>query len=168
MLGKDVLWTKNGTTISSYDGQVWLFEVDTHDEGEYTCSRGSQVLNYLLVVQGSYSLQFFVNSLMSLLYLISAAPPSIVNSSTVVFVEEGGTASLYCVTQGRPHPQMKWYYGNIEIGRSSASYSPLHNGTLLVYEANTELEGAYTCEAENIVGKTQVTMLLLIHKSVQV
>ena len=51
--GTGVTWTKNGNPVSSYEGQVWLFEVSTSDEGEYSCSNGSQLVNYLLVVRGT-------------------------------------------------------------------------------------------------------------------
>jgi hypothetical protein len=50
--GKDVEWTKNGESITSYDGEVWLFDVDSSDEGEYSCSLNSLTTNYLLLVQG--------------------------------------------------------------------------------------------------------------------
>ena len=50
--GKDVEWTKNGESITSYDGEVWLFDVDSSDEGEYSCTLNSQTNNHLLLIQG--------------------------------------------------------------------------------------------------------------------
>ena len=50
---KGAWWRKDGALISSYDGQVWLFEVGVPDEGEYTCSADSQIFNYLLIIQGT-------------------------------------------------------------------------------------------------------------------
>ena len=50
--GEDVQWSKDGKSINSYDGEVWLFDVDSSDEGEYLCSLASQVNNYLLLIQG--------------------------------------------------------------------------------------------------------------------
>ena len=52
LTGGEVQWSKDGTNVSSYNGQVWLFKVSVSDEGEYTCSNGHQTLNYLLLVQG--------------------------------------------------------------------------------------------------------------------
>lgn len=54
--GKNVEWSKDGNSITSYDGEVWLFDVDISDEGEYSCSLGSQTHNYLLVVEGMYTI----------------------------------------------------------------------------------------------------------------
>lgn len=54
LAGKDVEWTKDGKSITSYDGEVWLFDVNSSDEGEYSCSLNSHTNNYLLQVQGTY------------------------------------------------------------------------------------------------------------------
>lgn len=54
LTGKEVQWTKDGTNISSFNEQVWLFKVSVSDEGEYMCSDGNQTLNYLLLVQGTH------------------------------------------------------------------------------------------------------------------
>ena len=47
------MWSKDGSVVSSYEGQVWLFQVAVSDEGEYSCARGQQMLSYLLQVQGT-------------------------------------------------------------------------------------------------------------------
>ena len=91
--------------------------------------------------------------------------PSIVSSSTVVFASEGGSAALHCVAQGRPHPQTHWYHGNVSLATPSVHYGPLHNGTLLVYQATSEMGGAYTCEAQNSAGKAMALMRLVILKN---
>ena len=54
--GKNVEWTKDGKSITSYDGEVWLFSVDSSDEGEYTCSLNLQINSYLLLIQGIFTL----------------------------------------------------------------------------------------------------------------
>lgn len=55
LTGSDVEWRKNGEAISSYNGQVWLFEVTASDQGEYLCSLDTQLVNYLLLVHGTTS-----------------------------------------------------------------------------------------------------------------
>ena len=179
---KGAWWRKNGAPISSYDGQVWLFEVGVQDEGEYTCSANSQIFNYLLIIQGRtdhvisieghvISLAGHVIFLISEMYndrstssFLSLAPPTITTSSTLVYGKEGDTVALDCVAKGRPHPLVHWYHGNagIYIADPTLTYSPLNNGTLLIYDVSPSVGGAYTCEAENAAGKTQVAMLLIV------
>ena len=93
--------------------------------------------------------------------------PSIISSltSTVVFTNEGGSAALHCVVQGRPHPQIHWYHGNTSIATPNVHYGPLHNGTLLIYQATSEMTGAYTCEVENSAGKAKAPMRLVIRNN---
>ena len=57
--GKNVEWTKDGKSITAYDGEVWLFDVDHSHEGEYSCSLKSQINNYLLLIQGTLSCRNF-------------------------------------------------------------------------------------------------------------
>ena len=83
----------------------------------------------------------------------------------MVFANEGGSAALHCVAQGRPHPQTHWYHDNVLLSTPSVHYGPLHNGTLLVYEATSEMGGAYTCEAENSAGTAKAFMRLIILKN---
>ena len=52
--GTNITWDKDGKSITSYDGEVWLFNVDISDQGEYSCSQGDQVSNYLLLVHGKH------------------------------------------------------------------------------------------------------------------
>lgn len=93
---------------------------------------------------------------------LSIAPPTITNSSTVVFASEGETVSLSCEARGKPHPQIHWCYGSYRITGPTLNYSPQRNGTLVIYEVSAALGGAYSCEAENAAGKEQATMLLVI------
>ena len=94
-------------------------------------------------------------------FLLTASP-TITNPSTAVFTSKGATVSLHCVAKGRPHPQIYWYHGNTKISMPTLHYGPLHNGTLVIYEASSELGGAYACEVENAAGKADATMLLVV------
>lgn len=97
--------------------------------------------------------------------LLFTASPTITNSSTAVFANEGATVSLHCVAKGRPHPQIYWYHGSTKISMPTLHYGPLHNGTLVIYEASSGVGGAYTCEVENAAGKAEATMLLVVTKN---
>ena len=53
--GDEVQWMKDNKVMSSYNGGVWLRDVNHTHQGEYTCSYKNQMFNYYLTVQGMAS-----------------------------------------------------------------------------------------------------------------
>ena len=89
-----------------------------------------------------------------------AEPPVITPTFGVVEGPPRSTVALHCVVTGRPGPSILWLRNGTEIHRDG-HYSPLHNGTLLVYNVRKgKDEGEYVCRAMNGAGVAEITIIV--------
>ena len=81
--------------------------------------------------------------------------------SSPVSVKAGSFVSLECVAEGKPTPDVQWEtqlksHSSLQLGERGRGVSKL-----VIETVGPEDEGSYTCQAQNIVGKTQETVQLI-------
>ena len=81
--------------------------------------------------------------------------------SSPVSVKAGSFVSLECVAEGKPTPDVQWEtqlksHSSLQLGERGRGVSKL-----VIETVGLEDEGNYTCQAQNIVGKTQETVQLI-------
>ncbi|MEE6485347.1 hypothetical protein FKM82_014250, partial [Ascaphus truei] len=119
-------------TKSQYS--IEIQNVDTYDEGPYTCS-----------------VQTDNHPKTSRVHLIVQVPPRIVEISSNIAVNEGNNVSLVCIATGKPDPVINWRY-----------LSPRAHGFMSEYEyleitgITREQSGQYECSAGNEVSPGDV------------
>ena len=91
----------------------------------------------------------------------SLSAPHLIEAPVGVTVNEGQTAVLKCTVDGHPPPKVTWSkinsllpFGRHIIGPSTA---------LLIKNAKSEDTGVYTCSAQNLLGRTNVSAPLKVH-----
>ena len=88
----------------------------------------------------------------------SISAPSLVSAPVSLTVNETETAMFVCDAKGNPAPKVTWTKGNssLPVGRHQVESS----GSLVLKNVVSADEGAYVCEAENILGSVKVTARL--------
>ena len=81
--------------------------------------------------------------------------------SSPVSVKAGSSVSVECVAEGKPTPDVQWEtqlksHSSLQLGERGRGVSKL-----VIETVGPEDEGNYTCQAQNIVGKTQETVQLI-------
>lgn len=86
------------------------------------------------------------------------------HSSSVMTVREKQNVTLPCKATGFPQPTIRWYRN----GRVIEEKQRVKAGYLEIKEIQFEDRGIYTCTAENLLGRDQLSINLIVqgmHKS---
>lgn len=81
--------------------------------------------------------------------------------SSPVSVKAGSSVSLECAAEGKPTPDVQWEtqlnsHSSLQLGERGRGVSKL-----VIETVGPGDEGNYTCQAQNIVGKTQATVQVI-------
>ncbi|XP_058494160.1 hemicentin-1 isoform X1 [Solea solea] len=148
-----VTWHKDGQQLSESvrervlsSGSLQITFLQPSDTGRYTCTAANAA--------GTVSLG------MSLTVQI---PPSIRGEDQEVEVVENTQAQLLCVAEGVPQPSLSWEKDGHSLSESTAEYTILPSGELVIDIAQPYDAGSYTCVATNAVGRDSRTFVLSVH-----
>ncbi|XP_009874122.1 PREDICTED: hemicentin-1-like, partial [Apaloderma vittatum] len=79
--------------------------------------------------------------------------PTLTVVRSEILVALGDTTVMECKTTGIPHPQVKWFKGDLELRASSFLIIDTHRGLLKIQETQDVDAGDYTCVATNDAGR---------------
>lgn len=150
-----VSWLKDGqlieinSNIIRIKDDLSILSVKLSDSGQYTC-RGQNS-------ESSHS--------DSTILEVGVPPNTIENhiDNTISAVNLGDDVEFHCAVNGLPVPSIIWNRdGNMSFLESKRFQISNDSVVLKIIETSLEDEGLYTCEAENIFGKTTLEFLLKI------
>uniref|UniRef100_A0A8C2UJN2 Hemicentin-1 n=1 Tax=Coturnix japonica TaxID=93934 RepID=A0A8C2UJN2_COTJA len=86
--------------------------------------------------------------------------PTVTVVQNEILVALGDTTIMECKTTGIPHPQVKWFKGDLELRASAFLIIDTHRGLLKIQETQELDAGDYTCVATNDAGRAsgQITL----------
>uniref|UniRef100_A0A8C6YM76 Hemicentin 1 n=1 Tax=Nothoprocta perdicaria TaxID=30464 RepID=A0A8C6YM76_NOTPE len=79
--------------------------------------------------------------------------PTLTIVQNEILVALGDTTVMECKTTGIPHPQVKWFKGDLELRASAFLIIDSHRGLLKIQETQDLDAGDYTCVATNDAGR---------------
>ncbi|XP_068809626.1 hemicentin-1 isoform X3 [Struthio camelus] len=79
--------------------------------------------------------------------------PTLTIVQSEILVALGDTTIMECKTTGIPHPQVKWFKGDLELRASAFLIIDSHRGLLKIQETQDLDAGDYTCVATNDAGR---------------
>ncbi|XP_072199268.1 hemicentin-1 isoform X3 [Excalfactoria chinensis] len=79
--------------------------------------------------------------------------PTVTVVQSEILVALGDTTIMECKTTGIPHPQVKWFKGDLELRASAFLIIDTHRGLLKIQETQELDAGDYTCVATNDAGR---------------
>uniref|UniRef100_A0A8C8BGQ6 Ig-like domain-containing protein n=1 Tax=Otus sunia TaxID=257818 RepID=A0A8C8BGQ6_9STRI len=79
--------------------------------------------------------------------------PTLTVVQSEILVALGDTTIMECKTTGIPHPQVKWFKGDLELRASAFLIIDTHRGLLKIQETQDLDAGDYTCVATNDAGR---------------
>ncbi|XP_062607304.1 leucine-rich repeats and immunoglobulin-like domains protein 3 [Saccostrea cucullata] len=141
-----IVWRKNGGTflaanenrfhVMTADDVFFIAQVKPEDEGVYRCtasnSEGQISINVTLSVQ---------------------QPPSFTEPMRrTKIVNEGQTAVLECMAEGRPKPVLTWKKDNRTLDLTNRHFLAAQKQLLIIVKTTTTDSGKYTCEMQNTLG----------------
>uniref|UniRef100_A0A493TWE9 Hemicentin-1 n=1 Tax=Anas platyrhynchos platyrhynchos TaxID=8840 RepID=A0A493TWE9_ANAPP len=145
-----VVWTHNEMfIIGSYryrltpEGTLIIKKAIPKDEGVYGClasnSAGTEKqTSTLTYIEG----------------------PTLTVVQSEILVALGDTTIMECKTTGIPHPQVKWFKGDLELRPSAFLIIDSHRGLLKIQETQDLDAGDYTCVATNDAGTASAKITL--------
>ncbi|XP_071821894.1 hemicentin-1-like isoform X3 [Apostichopus japonicus] len=80
-------------------------------------------------------------------------PPMVTPVLETYSVVEDTAVTLECRATGTPEPQIRWYFGDLQLASSSHQYHILYNGGLQIPIVRREDTGSFTCVASNPAGE---------------
>lgn len=146
------MWNKNGGNflaanenrfhVMTADDVFFIAQVKPEDEGVYRCtasnSEGQISINVTLTVQ---------------------QPPSFTEPMRRnKVVNEGQTAVLECMAEGRPKPLLTWKKDNQSLELTKRHFHAANNQLLIIVKTTLSDSGKYTCEMRNTLA-VAVTIL---------
>lgn len=141
-----IVWNKNGGNflaanenrfhVMTADDVFFIAQVKPEDEGVYRCtasnSEGQISINVTLTVQ---------------------QPPSFTEPMRRnKVVNEGQTAVLECMAEGRPKPLLTWKKDNQSLELTKRHFHAANNQLLIIVKTTLSDSGKYTCEMRNTLG----------------
>ena len=90
----------------------------------------------------------------------SLSAPSLLERPVGMTVNESQTTILKCITDGNPSPKITWSKLNssLPVGRHVVESS----GALILKDVRPGDEGVYSCRAENLLGRVNITAKLTV------
>ncbi|OXB72514.1 UNVERIFIED_CONTAM: hypothetical protein H355_016383 [Colinus virginianus] len=79
--------------------------------------------------------------------------PTVTIEQNEILVALGDMTIMECKTTGIPHPQVKWFKGDLELRASAFLIIDTHRGLLKIQETQDLDAGDYTCMATNGAGR---------------
>ncbi|KFP01647.1 Hemicentin-1, partial [Calypte anna] len=79
--------------------------------------------------------------------------PTLTVVQNEILVALGDTTTMECKPTGTPHPQVKWFKGDLELRESAFLIIDPHRGLLKIQETQDLDAGDYTCVATNDAGR---------------
>uniref|UniRef100_A0A663EFM0 Hemicentin 1 n=1 Tax=Aquila chrysaetos chrysaetos TaxID=223781 RepID=A0A663EFM0_AQUCH len=79
--------------------------------------------------------------------------PTLTIVQSEILIALGDTTIMECKTTGIPHPQVKWFKGDLELRASAFLIIDTHRGLLKIQETQDLDAGDYTCVATNDAGR---------------
>ncbi|NXX50442.1 HMCN1 protein, partial [Tricholaema leucomelas] len=79
--------------------------------------------------------------------------PTLTIAQSAILVALGDTTVMECKPTGIPHPQVKWFKGDLELRASSFLIIDAHRGLLKIQETQDLDAGDYSCVATNEAGR---------------
>ncbi|CAF0824612.1 unnamed protein product, partial [Didymodactylos carnosus] len=141
-------WKRDGyplqlsSRIQVVDGLLTILRATQHDEGYYECV-GTNTLG-----QAVQTAQ-----------LLYAEVPTIYAEKAYLLVKVGDRATLKCIVNGSPPPEVRWYKGDKEI-TSGNHYRRVAEGNLFISNVASSDTDNYNCVAQNDAGSTLATIRL--------
>ena len=81
-----------------------------------------------------------------------------------VVANEGNTAILDCLATGSPPPTVNWFHNSILLPNVGVPrIRQAANNSLIVSDVRKTDEGAYICQASNVVGMESATTQLRVY-----
>ncbi|PKU40026.1 myosin light chain smooth muscle [Limosa lapponica baueri] len=92
------------------------------------------------------------------------SPPKFATKPNRVVVREGQTGKFSCKITGRPHPQVTWFKGDIQLQQNERFNMFEKTGIQFLEIQNAQLadSGIYTCTVVNSAGKASVSAELTV------
>ena len=90
----------------------------------------------------------------------SSSAPSIVSPPMSMVVNESGTASFQCETEGNPEPKVKWLKQNSNLAADRRVVPS--SGGLMITNVTSQDQGRYTCVPRNILGEVTSSATLFV------
>uniref|UniRef100_A0A8B9SMW0 Hemicentin 1 n=1 Tax=Anas platyrhynchos TaxID=8839 RepID=A0A8B9SMW0_ANAPL len=136
-----VVWTHN--EMLTPEGTLIIKKAIPKDEGVYGClasnSAGTEKqTSTLTYIEG----------------------PTLTVVQSEILVALGDTTIMECKTTGIPHPQVKWFKGDLELRPSAFLIIDSHRGLLKIQETQDLDAGDYTCVATNDAGTASAKITL--------
>lgn len=115
-----------------------------------------------------------ISSSLFLHFIIDPKRPSIRNFPPVVLASEGISVTIKCKTKGSPRPKITWYKDDELLGicqggnsRKCQSFTKLNadlkkNSLTLHQLSYKRNSGKYTCEVDNMMGRTSSTAKMIV------
>ncbi|XP_045504536.1 hemicentin-1-like [Colias croceus] len=150
-----ISWYHNSTRITNStkmadNSTIYIEMVDFDDLGMYSC-----------VADNSYEV-LVVNATLSVHDL---AAPVISKETTKKISQEGNSTILTCsLLQGKPEPTITWQYkshNSSEFSNLPSDVSIIDN-KIMILNVSIDSEGIYRCVAENIIGRDEYYMELVV------
>lgn len=85
--------------------------------------------------------------------LLFVEQPEIQADPEDVIVNFGQDAMFTCVASGEPSPEILWFRDSAEVPLDASRYEVMHNGTLMIHEADETDVGIFECMAKNPAGE---------------
>ncbi|KYB28864.1 Tyrosine-protein kinase-like otk [Tribolium castaneum] len=160
---KDTRPLENGKKFVIHsNGTLQINDVQGKDQGFYSCvgirSESTEIpQSYIAELKLAYLSEFTVNSF---------EPPLSENSNQVV-APEGGLFQLTCLEPDSLPPAKKWWLNTGGHTVSDSGEVRVDDGRLIIEKVRMDHAGNYTCVAENMAGKTEkIIELVVLNKPV--
>ena len=91
---------------------------------------------------------------------VCSAFPSFLVPPLPTFLINGSSATLDCVADGLPAPNISWKLDGKDLDFSFLNVELHENGSLTITEASLDTDGFFTCVADNGFGINEITVLV--------